>query len=76
MDGHYIEKIFLPFYQLHGKDEYEGMGIGLAICKKIVEKHGGTISVKSQPGKGSNFIITLPIKAPKKPPYIKSELVS
>ncbi|RJR29911.1 MAG: GAF domain-containing protein [Desulfobacteraceae bacterium] len=59
-DEKYLPKIFQPFQRLHGNNEYHGTGIGLAICKKIMERHGGTITARSTPGKGSTFIITLP----------------
>jgi PAS domain S-box-containing protein len=57
----YLDRIFLPFQRLHGRSSgYEGVGMGLAICKKIVERHGGEITARSAPGKGSTFIVTLP----------------
>lgn len=60
IDPAYADKIFQPFQRLHGRDQYEGTGIGLAICRRIVERHGGAIDVISAAGEGARFVITLP----------------
>jgi len=61
-DNKDAERVFLPFHRLHGRSEYEGTGIGLTICQKIVERHGGTIHAEAEAGKGSRFILELPIQ--------------
>jgi chemotaxis methyl-accepting protein methylase/signal transduction histidine kinase len=61
-DPKYLDRIFAPFQRLHGRDQYEGQGVGLAICRNIVERHGGRIMADSRPEQGSAFVVQLPLK--------------
>jgi signal transduction histidine kinase len=61
-DEVFLDRIFKAFQRLHGRDKYEGTGVGLAICKRIVDGHNGNITAKSVPDEGSSFIVTLPLE--------------
>jgi PAS domain S-box-containing protein len=63
-DEKYLDRIFTVFQRLHGRDAYEGNGVGLAVCRRIAERHGGSITAESTPGHGATFIVTLPVRQP------------
>ncbi|HEV8370996.1 MAG TPA: ATP-binding protein, partial [Pyrinomonadaceae bacterium] len=59
-DEKYLDRIFTVFQRLHGRTAYEGTGVGLAVCRRIAERHNGSITARSQPGRGATFIVKLP----------------
>jgi signal transduction histidine kinase len=63
-DEQHLDELFKPFHRLHGRSEYEGSGMGLAICRKIVERHGGSLTAQSTPGQGAKFIVTIATASP------------
>jgi PAS domain S-box-containing protein len=67
-DEKYLDRIFTIFQRLHGRGEYEGTGVGLAVCRRIVERHGGALTARSAPGEGATFLITLPAAQPRTAP--------
>jgi PAS domain S-box-containing protein len=64
-EDQYLEKIFAVFQRLHGRSEYEGTGVGLAVCRRITDRHGGLITAQSKLGEGATFIVILPVQQPK-----------
>jgi PAS domain S-box-containing protein len=65
-DERYVSQVFEIFKRLHKREEFEGVGVGLALCRRIVEQHHGTIAATSQPGVGSKFVVRLPVQQPKR----------
>ena len=64
----YLDKMFAVFQRLHGRSEFEGTGIGLAVCRRITDRHGGTITATGKPGEGATFVVTLPVQQSKQEP--------
>ena len=71
-DERHLDRIFVPFKRLHGRQEYPGSGIGLAVCRKIVERHGGTLTARSTPGAGSVFVAEFPASHPVAPEPVRA----
>jgi PAS domain S-box-containing protein len=63
-EDRFADRIFAPFQRLHGRGEYDGTGMGLAICRRIAERHGGTLEARGEPGAGSVFTVRLPVRRP------------
>ncbi len=63
----YLDRIFSPFQRLHGRSEYPGSGIGLAVCQRIADRHGGQITATAKPNRGATFIVTLPVDQAERP---------
>ncbi|MGH7973698.1 MAG: sensor histidine kinase, partial [Limisphaerales bacterium] len=63
-DEKYLDKMFAVFQRLHGRGEYEGTGVGLAVCRRIIDRHHGSIVAHSKPGEGATFTVTLPVHQP------------
>jgi len=61
-DEKYLEKMFVVFQRLHGRDRFAGTGVGLAVCRRITDRHSGTITAQSRPGEGASFIVRLPVR--------------
>jgi PAS domain S-box-containing protein len=68
-DEKFVNQIFVVFQRLHSRQEYDGTGIGLAVCRKITDRHGGSIVAKSAEGQGATFIVTLPVKQLRNPSH-------
>ena len=66
-DEKHLGRIFAIFQRLHGRHEYEGTGIGLAVCRRIMDRHGGVITARSKPGEGATFFVVLPVRQPRQP---------
>lgn len=69
-DEKYLDRIFTIFQRLHGRQAYEGTGVGLAVCRRIAERHSGRITARSAPGQGARFLVTLPVR--QKPEEVSS----